>query len=168
MGECTGCHQPVRGNDYVYTEPITAVEVPGEEVVNNRAAALGSLSYEPLGWNTITMFVDPKTHMMATLYGNGMAAQAVRARGQAGGAPAYPAGGALALVTWEQRDAPHWFGARIPNSLRSVEFVQVASKGHTNSYQRFSGSASSEDHPPATTEAERTTFVMRLAPAQLP
>jgi mono/diheme cytochrome c family protein len=31
VNECTGCHQPVRGNDYVYTLPITTATInPGE------------------------------------------------------------------------------------------------------------------------------------------
>jgi hypothetical protein len=56
--ECTGCHQPVRGNDYVYTLPITTARTAGDEVVNNSAAALpASLPYQPLGWSAITMCV---------------------------------------------------------------------------------------------------------------
>ena len=81
MNECTGCHQPMRGNDYVYTLPITTAKVSGDEVVNNSAAALpASLPYQPLGWSAITMYVDPKTHTMATLYGNDAAMQTVQAR----------------------------------------------------------------------------------------
>ena len=38
---------------------------------------------------------------------------------------AYPAGAVLGLVTWRQREDPHWFGARIPGSVVSVEFVEV-------------------------------------------
>ena len=68
--ECTGCHKPLRGNDYVYTLPVTAARVEREEVVNNIASALPtSLPYQPLGWNAITMYVDPKSGTMATLYG---------------------------------------------------------------------------------------------------
>jgi hypothetical protein len=71
VAECTGCHQPMRGNDYVYTLPVTAASVSGDEVVNNSAAALpASLPYQPVNWSAITMYVDPKTHTMATLYGN--------------------------------------------------------------------------------------------------
>jgi hypothetical protein len=127
--ECTGCHQPVRGNDYVYTLPVTAAKSNRDEIVNNRAAALPiSLPYQPLGWSAITMYVDPKTNTTATLYGNDMAMRAVSAQGFAMGlpkAPAYSVDAVLALVTWAQRDDPHWFGARIPDKPVSVEFVQV-------------------------------------------
>jgi hypothetical protein len=58
--ECTTCHLPVRGNDYVYTLPITQAHAAQQEQVNNPAAALGaSLPYQPLGWRPITLFVDP-------------------------------------------------------------------------------------------------------------
>jgi hypothetical protein len=40
---------------------MTTAQVPGEEVVNNQAAALpASLPYQPLDWDAITMFVDPQ------------------------------------------------------------------------------------------------------------
>ena len=137
VDECTGCHQPVHRNDYVYTLPITAARVRSAEAVNNSAASLpASLPYQPLGWGAITMYVDPEAHTMATLYGNEAAMQAVQARRAAAAAvpkiPVYPRGAVLALVTWVQRDDPHWFGARIPATPRSVEFVQVAAAGQTS------------------------------------
>ena len=60
VSECTGCHMPVRGNDFVYTLPITPAKVAGNEIVNDHAANLpASLPYQPLGWSAITMYVDP-------------------------------------------------------------------------------------------------------------
>jgi hypothetical protein len=172
VGECTGCHQPVHGNDYVYTLPITTAKVKGDEVVNSAAALPASLPYQPLGWSAITMYVDPKTRTMATIYGDDTAMQAVQARRDAPGAgpkgPAYPAGAVLALVTWVQRDDPHWFGARIPDTPRSVEFVQVAAAGQTSSYRRFTATGLVEDHPAPDVAAQRTSFLLGLAPARLP
>ena len=173
VNECTGCHRPLRGNDYVYTLPITTAKVYGNQVVNNSAAALpASLPYRPLNWSAITMYVDPKAHTMATLYGNDTAMQGVHAGSTAleSGSknPSYPAGAILALVTWVQRDDPHWFGARIPAAPMSVEFVQVAAAGQTTSYRRFAGTELIEDNPPASTAAQRTNFVLGLAPARLP
>jgi len=102
VNECTGCHQPVRGNDYVYTLPITTATLNRDEVVNNSAAELpANLPYQPLTWNAITMYVDPKTHTMATLYGNPAAMKEVQMRGTPhSGGPKYSAGAVLALVTW--------------------------------------------------------------------
>lgn len=172
VNECTGCHQPVRGNDYVYTLPITAAKISGEEVVNNRAAALpASLPFQPLEWSAITMYVDPKTLTTATLYGNGAAMQAVvQTAGATGASPVapYPAGAVLALVTWAQRDDPHWFGARIPDVPQSVEFVQVTAAGTVNSYRIFTGLGLAENHPTAGVMAQRSSFIVALAPARLP
>jgi hypothetical protein len=118
------------------------------------------------------MYVEPKTRTMATIYGDDTAMQAVQARRDAPGAgpkgPAYPAGAVLALVTWVQRDDPHWFGARIPDTPRSVEFVQVAAAGQTSSYRRFTATGLVEDHPAPDVAAQRTSFLLGLAPARLP
>jgi cytochrome P460/heme-binding protein len=173
VNECTGCHRPVRGNDYVYTLPITAEKISGEEVLNNRAAELpGSLPFQPLESSAITMFVDPRSHATATLYGNDAAMQAVQAAGARGAAPgvapAYPAGAVLALVTWAQRDDPHWFGARIPDVPRSVEFVQVTAAGTGNSYRDFAGAGLVENHPTASVVTQRSSLIVGLAPARLP
>jgi Cytochrome P460/Haem-binding domain len=177
VNECTGCHRPVGGNDYVYTLPITAAKIGGEEVVNNRAAALpGSLPFQPLEWSAITMYVDRKAHTTATLYGNDAAMQAVQAAGASGAAPgvspvvspAYPEGAVLALVTWAQRDDPHWFGARIPDVPQSVEFVQVTAAGTASSYRSFAGPGLAENHPTASMMAQRSSFIAGLAPARLP
>jgi hypothetical protein len=138
--------------------------------VNNAAASLPvSLPYQPLGWSAITMYVDPKTHTTATLYGNDAAMQAVQVR-RAGSleGPAYPAGAVLALVTWAQRDDPHWFGARIPDQPQSVEFVQVAAAGQQPSYRRFAGKKLAADQGAVNATAQRTTFVLGLAPVWLP
>ncbi|MGA2744070.1 MAG: cytochrome P460 family protein [Candidatus Sulfotelmatobacter sp.] len=187
VNECTGCHRPVRGNDYVYTLPITTAKINGEEIVNNRAASLpATLPYQPLAWNAITMYVDPKTHTMATLYGNQAAMQAAQARNSASAAPVpasaalvYPPDAVLALVTWAQRDDPHWFGARIPDVPLSVEFVPAATGGQAGTYRRFAGTGLTlkEDQAEAQTgqgqaeaslAAERTSFILSLAPSRLP
>ena len=167
VNECTGCHQPVRGNDYVYTLPITRAIVSRDEVVNNRAAALDP-KLLPLDWRLITLFVDPKTRTVAVLFGNDAAMRAVDARtAQAGMAPAYPADAALELVTWAERDDPHWFGARIPDAPVSVEILQVGSAAGSNVYQRFTSDGRAD--PQAATLADaRTKFLLGLAPAQLP
>lgn len=172
VNECTTCHLPVRGNDYVYTLPIATAKVAAQEAVNNNAAQLPvSLPYQPLGWNAITMYVDPKNRTTATLFGNALAVQAVRARPESingAKAPSYTAGAVLALVTWTQRDDPHWFGARIPNVRQSVEFVQVEPDAKASAYRRFAGAGLSEDHLTAANAAQRTGFLLGLVPAPLP
>jgi hypothetical protein len=174
VNECTGCHQPVRGDDYVYTLPIATARLNRNEVVNNSAAALPpSLPYQPLNWNAITMYVDPETRTMATLYGNRAAMEGVQMHGatpmggSSMGGSRYPTGAVLALVTWVQRDDPHWFGGRIPATPESVEFVQVATE-QAIGYRRFAGKELVEDHPAASVAAQRTNFVLGLTPVRLP
>jgi hypothetical protein len=164
--ECTTCHLPVRGNDYVYTLPITSAKLKGVEVVNNAAAALPeNLPDQPLSWNAITMYVDPKTHTTATLYGNESAMSAVRSWHPNPGPPAYPPGAVLALVTWTQRDDPHWFGGRVPHQPQTVEFVAFNGAEASN-YSRYSGSG--ELQAPEPTAAGRASFIADLPPARLP
>jgi len=54
---------------------------------------------------------------------------------------AYPAGAVLGLVTWRQKDDPHWFGGRIPDAPASVEFVAY---GQAPVYRYFAGSPLAE------------------------
>jgi Haem-binding domain/Cytochrome P460 len=168
VNECTGCHQPLKGNEYVYTLPITSARSTLLEAVNNRAASLpGGLPYQPLRWTPITMFVDRNDHTVSTLYGNEMAIQSVDARNASPSTPHYKPGAVLALVTWVQRDDPHWFGARIPDLPGSVEFVTVGPQ-NTASYRGFEGPNLAESHSGATETAQRTSFLVNLKPASLP
>jgi hypothetical protein len=164
--ECTTCHLPVRGNDYVYTLPISTAKVDRDEVLNHAAALPSNLPYRPLTWNAITMFVDPKTHTTAILYGNETAMQAVRPRGTAT-SPPYATGTVLALVTWAQREDPHWFGARIPDAPKSVEFVELHD-GLQQTYRRFAGANLTEDRATNDADPSRADFILRLTPAPLP
>lgn len=167
VGECTGCHMPMRGNDYVYTLPITEAQANRERAVNNTAATFpSSLPWQPLGWRPITVYVDPTTHTTATLYGNEQAKQVL----ESGGAPslAYSPASVLALVTWAQRADPHWFGGRIPDAPQRVEFVRVSAGRDANDYRVFEGDALLESHPAARDAALRASFILNLKPASLP
>jgi heme-binding protein/cytochrome P460 len=170
VNECTVCHLPMRGDDFVYTLPITFAKMSRDEVLNNRAATLPqSLPYQPLGWNVITIYVDPRSHTMAALYGNDAAMHAARARStsSAESAVARP-GSVLALVTWGQREDPHWFGGRIPDTPKSVEFVQADAAGNFTGYRRYDGPELSEDRSPAEVAEKQTRFISNLAPVWLP
>jgi Cytochrome P460/Haem-binding domain len=171
VDECTTCHLPVKGDDFVYTLPITTAHSPILEDVNNRAAALpASLPWQPLRWTPITLFVDRQARTMSTLFGNPLAVNSLSgAHGLGAGElePVYPPGAVLALVTWAQRDDPHWFGARIPDTPVSVEFLIVGSQKPA-SYRRFDGRGLSESHPSPASIAKRSSFLLALEPAPLP
>jgi len=170
VSECTGCHLPMRGDDFVYTPPMTVAKTGRDEVVNHRAASIPqSLPYQPLDWNVITMYVDPQSHTMATLYGNDAAMHAIRARGNGTSeSPVTPQGSVLALVTWFQREDPHWFGGRIPDTPKSIEFVQADASGNQMAYRCYDGPGLSEHRLPDDVADKQTRFISNLAPAWLP
>lgn len=169
-GECVGCHQPLHRADYFYTLPLTTADVSGKEVVNRAAADLPrSLPWQPLAWNAITMYVNPASHTMAVLFGNDQAMQSIGKREMRGGKPpAYAPGAVFALVTWAQRDDPHWFGARIPDNPQSVEFVSIPAQGVQFQYRCFEGAGMPEQSPPPASAKRRAYSILNLAPARLP
>jgi hypothetical protein len=136
--ECTSCHAPMRGNDFVYTMPIKESPV-ASDAINREAALPADLPEQPFHWRVVTSFIDKRHGAMSTLYGNDLAVTHARTSPQS----PYPAGAALALVTWTQQEDRHWFGGRIPGKPQSLEIVTVnptkAGKP-TYSYQSYEGS----------------------------
>ena len=117
--------------------PLAGCNKQRPATINTEAALTGKLPYNPLAWKVVTSWVNDRTGTMSTLYGNDVAVQYARSNS----AHAYPAGSVLALVTWVQRDDPHWFGAKIPSAPQSVEFVIAPSTPTANAtYQRYTGS----------------------------
>ena len=114
---------------------ITAEMNQSASLTGNLVAALPA---NPLQWKVITSEINKQDSTMSTLYGNDLAVQYARTNSQHD----YPAGAVLSLVTWTQREDARWYGASIPNQVKSVEFVTVAAApdGHrTYSYESFAG-----------------------------
>ena len=105
-------------------------KIADSDLYNVQAGGGAGLPYPVMEWKAITAVVDRGDETTATLFGNDAAVAAARA------GTAYPAGAVLGLVTWQQREDPHWFGARIPGRPVSVEFVVV---GATTGYREFAG-----------------------------
>jgi hypothetical protein len=97
-------------------------KIADEDLYNVQARVEAGLPYPVMEWKAITVVVDRGAGTTSTLFGNDAAVSAARA------GAAYPAGAVLGLVTWQQREDPHWFGARIPGRVVSVEFVEVGSR----------------------------------------
>jgi hypothetical protein len=129
-------------NDFVYTMPIK--DLPeASDAINREAALPADLPYLPFQWRVITSFIDKQHATMSTLYGNDLAVGHARMSPE----PSYPAGAALALVTWSQEDDRHWFGGRIPGKVQSLEFVTVnpAKSGKpASTYLSYEGSPLSQ------------------------
>lgn len=107
---------------------------PEPAAINQQASLTSKLPYNPLEWRVVTSWTNERQATMSTLYGNDLAIQNLRSSS----ASPYPPGSVLALVTWSQRDDPHWFGARIPSTPQSVEFVSISVR-QSPSYQRYEG-----------------------------
>jgi hypothetical protein len=127
--ECVNCHKPMAFNDHVFTIPLT--DTPG--LYNEAALLPDSLGGHPLRGKVITTFVHPQDSTMSTLYGNDLAVRSARS------GLAYPAGAMIWLVTWSQREDPHWFGGMIPKTLKSIEIAGISSGGEFRR-RRYEGS----------------------------
>jgi hypothetical protein len=135
--ECMGCHAPMRRNDNVYTLPLTTH--PGPEDVFNTRAALPTAAPVVMG-RLRSISVDDSARTMAALFARG--------RREPGATPDGP-GADLSLVTWEQRDDPHWYGARIPGSIVSLETVTLPDAPEASAtYGYYAGQSLKRSAPP--------------------
>ena len=137
---------------------------PTAPTINDQAALTGHLPYNPLAWKASTSSVNQRSATMSTLYGNDIAVQYARTNADR----AYPAGSVLALVVWAQREDPHWFGAKIPSTVQSVEFVTVQSAdGASPTYERYQGSPLTVSAATAG-DADRIAYLTAQRAAVLP
>jgi hypothetical protein len=133
--------------------------------VDSEASLNGQLPWQPLDGYVITTWIDPHAGTMATLYGNDVAIAQARTNDRT----VYPPGSSVSLVIWKQKEDPRWFGAKVPASVQSVEFVTIGgTPDHTlYSYRRFEGSPATQtvsaDGPAPN---ERSVFLLahRLSP----
>jgi hypothetical protein len=136
--------------------------------LNQGASLVGDLPANPLQWQVITSAINKADSTMSTLYGNDVAVRYARTNPQ----HAYPGGSALALVIWSERDDARWFGGKIPDQVKSVEFVFVgpADAGQSQySYQAYEGTplkkVSMQDGPAPN---ERGAYLLSQRAAVMP
>jgi hypothetical protein len=158
VNECTNCHQTMAANDHVFTFPLADTLA----LFDQATSLPDSLSGHPMAGRVITEFVNCRDHTMSTLYGNDIGVKSARS-GQA----AYPAGSTLALVTWSQRDDPHWFGGRIPQMFQAVEVLTFGS-GATPTYERYEGTPLAKRQPAAADVPGRIAYITAQKAAVLP
>lgn len=141
---CMNCHRPLASTDYTFTFPVSdTARLP--EPLN------GSGGW-PLRSRFITSMVDTGTHTMSTLYGNELAVNCARS-----GAP-YKPGSVVTLVTWTQREDPHWFGGRIPARIASEERVVYTAGGEV-SYHYYAGPGMTRKVVPAGSSTDRVQYI---------
>ena len=148
----------MRGNDDVYTLPISSANVQGQEVLDNAASRLPKgLPMNPLDWTPVTVYSDPQKHTISVLFVDNK---------EIGTGTLAADGSAMALVTWTERDDPHWFGARIAHQVVSVEIVRPGVSNETE-YRMFAGVGDARVYANATKSA-RVASIAGLQPAQIP
>jgi hypothetical protein len=137
-----------------------------DDVLNVQAKMPSGMPVPALDWRVISSSVD-RTHgatgTMSTLTGNDLAVKY-------SGADTYPVGSELALVTWLERDDPHWFGARIPGSFVALETVLVergADGKIAATYKQYVGDPLRESTDAASAEA-RKAIILGMRPSVMP
>ena len=166
--ECVSCHAPMQANDHVFTLPMRGAPA-SEEVFNGAAALPPSLPADPLQWRVITTSLDEAAGTMATLFGNDLALAHVRTDAQS----PWPPGAEVALVTWKQREDSHWFGARIPGTVQTAEYVTVQPPPTPDQpvsflYESYAGTPLVKQPADAAAGAARAFVIMGLRGAVLP
>jgi hypothetical protein len=106
------------------------------ELVNQKASLPASFNFDQLGLKVLTSSINKKDATTSTLYGNQLAFKSALS-----GSGEHQVGEVFALVTWKQQPDEHWFGAKIPGDLQSVEVVKALGENqHTViRYKRFEG-----------------------------
>ncbi|GAB2698710.1 hypothetical protein GCM10027037_23800 [Mucilaginibacter koreensis] len=107
-----------------------------DQLINQKASLPQTFKLSELHQKVITTFINNRNHTTCLLYGNNKAYMAASA------APRIEAPGeSFTLVTWQQQNDEHWFGARIPGNLVSAETLTLTGKDNAPAYQyqKFSG-----------------------------
>jgi hypothetical protein len=163
--ECVACHRPMQDRDFVFTMPLH----DGPDGLWNPGAALPANFPVPIrDWNVITTQYDHPRHMMSALYGNPAAVARSRTAPQA----PLTRDAQLAFVTWSEKDDQHWFGARIPSAVQTIEVVRGNATAGPD-YQDYSGTPLVAQTPQTTPEGtaaaqQRIAAITSLLPAAMP
>jgi hypothetical protein len=106
------------------------------QLFNGKAALPPHFKFDALGLKVMSSFINTKSGTMSILYANEPALDSAI---NSSSSPA--AGELLALVTWKQQGDEHWFGAKIPGDLQTVEVVEMstAGKGVAINYKKYEG-----------------------------
>ncbi|CAM3979888.1 hypothetical protein SAMN06265348_104348 [Pedobacter westerhofensis] len=108
----------------------------GSQLINKDASLPSSFNFSKMGLKVISTAINKKNATMCTLYGNELALKTAIA----GNAP--QPGEVLAMITWKQKEDEHWFGAKIPGELLSLEIIKTTGGQFENikaNYQRYEG-----------------------------
>lgn len=135
--------------------------------INEEASLPPGLPRDPLQWRVVASSIDPAKRTISTLFGNDRAIDHARSELQ----QPYPKGALLALVTWELKEDPNWFGANIPGAVKAIDYVAITSAGNNSpayEYRRFERSPLEETHPSETLVKTRLDHILHQRPFRMP
>ncbi|MCQ6958591.1 hypothetical protein [Mucilaginibacter aquariorum] len=141
-------------------KPLTGADA----LINQKASLPESFRLSELHQKVITSFINNRKHTTSILYGNKVVHSilgADRANGNSGES--------FTLVTWQQQDDAHWFGARIPGDLISAETLTVADSNSQTiyHYQKFKGKELTK-LADTTGNADRVRFILSKKASIMP
>jgi hypothetical protein len=134
-------------------------------LVNEKAAIPASYHFSQKGLKVVASFINKKQHTMSTLYGNDLALQTAKS-GDTNKVP----GEAFILVTWNQQDDDHWFGAKIPSDLKTIEVVKTGGADQNSAdvtYNCYEGKAL-RLNTDTTHNQDRIKYIFDQKPSILP
>ncbi|RTL49302.1 MAG: hypothetical protein EKK39_11210 [Sphingobacteriales bacterium] len=109
-----------------------------DTLINISASRIDSISFNPLKWKVVTSSTNHAKNTQSILYGNDIAVDYARSNA----AKQYPPGSKLCFVTWSQQNDKHWFGAKIPYEIISIElitFKNMSNGSFLRSYEKYIG-----------------------------
>jgi hypothetical protein len=134
------------------------------ELYNTKAALPSSPKYNLDGLKVITSLVNKTKGTASTLYGNDQALKSA-----IDGNKTVVANEVFTLVTWTQQEDDHWFGAKIPSDVESVEVIKTVPSGNSVAvnYEQLEGKqlALKTD---TIGQAERIKYILGQKPSILP
>ena len=136
-----------------------------DKLVNNDASIPASFQFDKKGLYVINSSINKKKGTMSTLYGNKSAVNRLRENPDSASANEQ-----LTFITWKQKEDEHWFGAKIPAALQSVEMVKtIAGQPNTmeTSYECFEGSKLIRQKDTAG-NANRIQYILAQKPSVMP
>ena len=132
------------------------------ELYNTKAALPASPKYNLDGLKVITSFVNKTKGTASTLYGNDAALKSA-----IDGNKTAADNELFTLVTWKQQDDDHWFGAKIPSDVESVEVIKTAVSGNNINYECLEGKGLALKAD-TLGQGERIAYILGQKPSVMP
>lgn len=139
-------------------------ETDPKQLVNKEASLPESFNFDQMGLKVINSSINQKKSTMSTLYGNDIALNALKA------GSGLQSNEVIALVRWKQKEDEHWFVAKIPGNLQSLELIKTT-QDQTEipklTYMRYEGNKLTPVKD-TTGNAQSIKYILEQKPSVMP